>query len=431
MNNLVNDQAQTTSLSLEITTSFEGASTVGGMSTGSDSGAFPDVVLGSYNYVSNRTAQVLMKNLNPSLHYNLILGCSRNLTGSRITVYSVGSVDKELECNLNTANTVQFNALVPDSSGNITLNVSRKDAAATTAYLNAMVIEELASSAPVNHAPTIAPLNPVTLMEGNSLTVTFTASDADGDALTFTTVSQPGFSAVSGTTANTISYLLSPTSSTVNQDTDFEIQVQVSDGMESSTQTLVIHLLNLGYQAMKVSFTTLSGPDGDSTWNNWGVNSVWTVNTSFASIKDQSGTVTPYGLLLSRAFTGSRGNGGPTDGGQVTGNNSGVVPDNVSQGVWYVTTGQTGGIKLTGLSSSKRYTLVIFASRAGTGTKATMFASQGQSVTIEASANTTLTATLSNLTPSATGEIEFTVAGVAGSPSGYLNAVTVTETSAP
>lgn len=113
------------------------------------------------------------------------------------------------------------------SSGSIVISVSDGVASASLAPF---MITVAAAAAPVNTPPTISGTPPTSATVGTSYTFTPTASDSDGDALSFSVQNLPSwatFSIATGTVAGT--------PAAANVGTDSNIVISVSDGHTSAS----------------------------------------------------------------------------------------------------------------------------------------------------------------------------------------------------
>ncbi|HEY0095514.1 MAG TPA: putative Ig domain-containing protein, partial [Archangium sp.] len=122
-----------------------------------------------------------------------------------------------------TPGTHQVTATVHDAAGN----------SAASAPITITV------SDPSNHAPTITRVlaTPASVNEGSSTSLSVTASDTDGDALTYTWTQLPA--APAGTFGSETGAARTWTAPLVSSNTAFTLQVTVSDGRGGSAQATV------------------------------------------------------------------------------------------------------------------------------------------------------------------------------------------------
>lgn len=100
-----------------------------------------------------------------------------------------------------------------------------------------VVIYTSGSTAPTNVAPVLATIGNQTLLEGASLNINISASDADGDALSFTANNLPSFVTFTDQGNNTATLSIAPA---VGDASTNSISVTVSDGNLTSTETFDI-----------------------------------------------------------------------------------------------------------------------------------------------------------------------------------------------
>jgi hypothetical protein len=96
-----------------------------------------------------------------------------------------------------------------------------------------------------------------------------------------------------------------------------------------------------------------------SPWNN--LEAVPNLSDIFPGLKNQSGTNTGIQLAIEKTFNGE------FTAGKVTGNNSGVVPDNVLASNFWGDNTQISTIRISGLNQSKRYRFGFIGSSSAPG----------------------------------------------------------------
>ncbi|MCX6746512.1 MAG: putative Ig domain-containing protein [Candidatus Pacearchaeota archaeon] len=87
------------------------------------------------------------------------------------------------------------------------------------------------SAPPVNHAPVITSVPISQVNEGASYYYDVAATDADGDVLTYSLTEKPSWLSI-----NSVTGVISGTAPLVSADTNFDIEVEVSDGTNVDTQ---------------------------------------------------------------------------------------------------------------------------------------------------------------------------------------------------
>ncbi|MEP2026209.1 MAG: putative Ig domain-containing protein [Reichenbachiella sp.] len=94
------------------------------------------------------------------------------------------------------------------------------------------------TTAPSNTAPVLASIGNQTVNEGSSISISLSATDADGDALTFSASNLPAFASLTDNGNGTGVIAVSPTSGDAGSYTS--IVVSVSDGATSAQETIIV-----------------------------------------------------------------------------------------------------------------------------------------------------------------------------------------------
>jgi hypothetical protein len=108
-----------------------------------------------------------------------------------------------------------------------------------------------------------------------------------------------------------------------------------------------------------------------------------------------------------------------------TGANSGVYPDNVMRSSYYCDKGVTARIQVSGLSMNYKYTFVFFGSRDGGGDRTSVYTIGNQSVSLNASYNTTNTVQIANVVPDENGSVFIQVSLASTAQYAYLNSLVI------
>jgi large repetitive protein len=180
--------------------------------------------------------------------------------------------------------------------------------------------------------------------------------------------------------------------------------------------------INVNDNGTRTIYVNLAGPSGQAEgkpWNN--LVSYPFANTVLANLKDEEDVTTPYSFRLVDQWTQG------FMGGMITGNNSGVYPDNVILSSIYESTTNAKRIQFTGLNPSRKYNVGLFCSNnAGFDATAT-FTSGASSVTVNAMYNSNAVAQLNDLVPNVSGVIEITMTKASAATYAFLNAVVLQE----
>jgi hypothetical protein len=87
-----------------------------------------------------------------------------------------------------------------------------------------------------------------------------------------------------------------------------------------------------------------------------------------------------------------------------------------------------GQVLLSGLNPAQTYNFTFYASRTSSGNRTSVYAINGVSTSLNASDNTTQTASLLNLVPNSAGQLTLTLSIGSGATFGYLGVMTITTT---
>ncbi len=155
-------------------------------------------------------------------------------------------------------------------------------------------------------------------------------------------------------------------------------------------------------------------------WNNYPA----FMNTGFVAnnLVDDTGQNTGISMRIVKEFTGENNFG------VNTGNNSGIFPDIVMRGAYYLDPRADAVIRFENLSFLKKYNFTFFGSRgdgASLFNRNTNYIINGVTVTLNASSNSNNIVQIKDVVPDANGTITVTVATTAGSLYGYLNALVI------
>jgi hypothetical protein len=516
--NLQDENGNNSGLSLSVTTPWQNISLPNGtntygVSTGNNSGIYPDAVLSSAYYTDGSNQVFRVTGLDTSSKYNFtFLGSRGGVGDDRTTVYTVtttaGSTSVNLQAANNSTNTVSVNNVVPNADSTILITLA-KGASAPYGYINALVIEKQFNdhTAPAkardisgqfvngNHvalswtaaaynangyqvyrsavltgpytlvnpgatnptqssyndssihqnnvfyyyvtasnsygvspssdtltfaipnlAPVVTAVGAISAQATKSSTVAVTASDP-GDVITLQAVGLPAFASFHDNGNGTGSIVLTPATADIGIYTGASLQATDNHSAVSSTPlNITVTFANLRNVYVNFNDGSAAEPAQGAPWNN--MNSAPNAGASIANLKDDSATSTGFGIRMVDTWTGAN-NVGP-----VTGNNSGVYPDNVLQSLYYDNSLVARHINITGLSSKGKYNVIFFAGRADvTDSRTTHYAAGDQSVQLNAASNASQTVQLNNLSPDANGNIAITLTPDASSSFIYINAL--------
>ncbi|SHM92875.1 Fibronectin type III domain-containing protein [Chitinophaga jiangningensis] len=305
------------------------------------------------------------------------------------------------------------------------LNVATDDNKQGT-YLNNVVIvtdahgaKDTATFALVindNYPPVLNTINDVNMKEGDTKTISFSATDQDANnTYTWTGENMPSFVTLQGNGLNCTA-TIKPFFTDAGT---YNVSVRVTDnngGTDIKTFKLVVSKASPNGKVLIDMTQVMVTPPGEDTWN--------LLNTLSASnLKNAKGEVTNIGVNI-QADAIFWGNNGPQA------NNLGVYPDVVLWdllffGVFNAQT--TVPITLTGLDTSKVYSLKFHAGSEWNGDNAqtaTIFSVGTDSIPVYQLHNTTQTANFYGLKPDATGTLRAAASrNPAITQAGFINVI--------
>ncbi|RAJ06943.1 fibronectin type III domain protein [Chitinophaga skermanii] len=406
--NVTDETGAATSIGVTVVNAFTGANDLGAV-TGNNSGVYPDAVMKTAYYEETTTAKsVKFTGLDANKKYNLVFFGSRGaVTDNRSTNYTVGSTTVTLNAASNTTNTVQINGVSP-TNGEITFSVQR-GTGSSYGYLGAVVLQGYVDNG-IPPAPTaLQALSP------NRTSVTLKWQDKTSDEIGFeiyrSTTLLGTYTLVTTTAANVTTY--TNTGLTANTKYYYKVRAKISTTSFSDySNVAVITTLKYG---VYVNFSVDYG--AAAPWNN--TNILPYLGQQIVNPTDDDGNGTGMLITTIRNFTGTNNVG------MNTGNNSGVVPDNVMRESYYLDRGDTAILRVSGLNQSLVYSFTFFGSRNGAGDRTTVYQIGTTTVNLNAALNTANTVTIHKVVPNSDGEIFIRVYGSAASQYGYLNGLIV------
>jgi dienelactone hydrolase len=269
-----------------------------------------------------------------------------------------------------------------------------------------------------NKAPIINSLENIFVKAGATATDDFSVTDDPGDVITVTATNRPAFVTITTISEGNYRITAKPSSQQVGS---YTMTITATDNNgKSSTQDIII---NVADKNTKTVYVNLGSTDKAATgaWNNWlGARLAGDV---LNSIKDENNTASNITVtsLSDWSLTNNMGH--------ISGNNSGVFPDDVLAS-GFADAGTEKMFRIGGLNSARQYNLVFVGSM-NEGINATATYTAGtQTVVLNARNNTNFTANLNNLSPNSSGEILVTINRDASSPLLYLNGFAIEEVEA-
>lgn len=401
--NMLDESGTASGITITQLDAIEGVNTLG--ATG---GIYPDAVMQSAYYDGSGAAKRFrLTGLDVTKKYNLVFFGSRaSVVDNRNTDYTAGGQTVTLNAASNTSNTVQINGLTPSAAGEIEFSF-KKNSAAVYGYLNALVIQSYVDNgiplAPSNLTGTSKSKTSIGLTWANKVTGAtsneiYRSSTANG---TFNLLATVAGSATSYTDAG------------LPGNTKYYYKVRTLKGGVYSDYS---NLADAATYAYSIYMNFNRDNPAAAPWNN--TNNVPQLNDKYLLFNDE-GNNSGINVTVTQDFSGENPFG------MVTGNNSGVFPDNVIRSTWWLDIGVTGKLKVSGLNLAQAYTFVFFGSRDGDGDRTTVYTVNGKSVSLNCSKNINNTVQLTDIKPDANGEVEISISLGATSSYGYIGALVI------
>lgn len=394
MSNLKDEQNVTTPFSVTIVDNWDGVMTTGHM-TGNNSGVFPDAVLEAGIYNMQNTAQRLRFNgLDNTKRYNIVIVGSMNEGVDASAVYEVGDRRDTLNARYNTNLTGNLNGLTP-SGGQIEVTMTKMPSA-NLIFLNGIQIEEYAAALP--------PMGPVNLYaetkDMNSIKLSWsdrTNNENAADGFQLQRATDSLFSSPVTTNLNFNNTEYTSTGLAANTKYWFRVRAKVgSNFTDWSNRAKAI----TPQAIVSVNFV-FSGSDAPFPWNNLSAQPNFV--QSFPDLKNQYGQASGISLSIEKIFNGENVNG------VNTGNNSGVVPDEVLQASYWLDRTQVATMKVSGLNQGKRYRIGFIGSIGEPGwffgNYTATYTINGRTVYLNSWANSNKVVYIGDIVPDANGEV--------------------------
>ena len=407
--NLSDDNGSNTGISIRLLDQWgDGNANELGMNTGNNSGVVPDNVMQTaYWEGSTATRRIELSGLSAGFKYNFAFFGSRNGGGNRSATYTVGGQSATLDAAYNTQNTAQVNGVSPSAGGKLLIEV-QKAPGSSYAYLNALIIQAYEDDG-LPLAPTNLAANPNSKTQV-SLNWSDNSSDETGFEVRRATAQNGTYNLVTTVAANATSY----TDQGLNSNATYYYKVRAVNAAGESDYSNVAQVSTFQY-TVSLNFNW-NNPQG-APWNNTNVNPQQ--GDQFLNLKDDSGANRGIDVTVVEPFDGENPFG------MNTGNNSGVVPDNVMRSTYWLDFGNSAQLKVSDLDQSKGYNFVFFASRNGGGNRTTEYTIGDQTVSLNASYNTSQTVQINNVRADGNGEVTIDVSLAANASFGYLGALII------
>ncbi|MGN6166043.1 MAG: fibronectin type III domain-containing protein [Flavisolibacter sp.] len=405
LNNLKDEAGASTGVNITLVDAWKGANSAGAI-TGTNTGVFPDNVMKTYYYESTTSVRrLLLSGLSSSKKYNIVLFPGYSKSGTILTNYTIGGQTITVNAAGNTSKVAKFNGLSPDANGQITISVA-KDPASTYAFINAMVIQYYDNGlllAPVNLTATGVSKSQINLKWSDN-------SEETGFEIWRSTSANGSYSLVTTTAANVTSY----NDGGLAENTTYYYKIRAKAGANVSSYSNIASSSTFSY-VVEINFN-LDNPAA-SPWNN--TNSLPEQFAFYQNLINDQGNPSGLDMTIVDNFSGINPDG------MNTGNNSGVYPDNVMRSSYYLGKGVSATLRIDGLSQTNEYNFVFFGSRNGGGDRTTIYTIGDQSVSLNASYNTSNTVQISHVKPDENGSVFIKSSLGAIAQFGYFNSLVI------
>lgn len=392
---LKDDLGIATSVGVTLINAWPNYGTNGAVS-GNNSGAYRDTVLRTYyaeTTTSTKTVRISGLSTASNARYNLVFMSGLTAYDDRTTVFAVGSNNVSVNAANNTDKTVQINGITPAADGSITFTVV-KGGSSLGAYLNAMVIQSYTAStsllAPDNFKASGIAKDSVKLVWNNRVT--------GGNVNIYRSTSANGVFApiaiVSGTTYTDFG---------LQSNTEYFYKLKATLSPDESPYSVTISASTFDY-SVYINFNR----DNPAAlpWNN--TNGDPDEGAIFRNFYNEQYEPTGISMIVGSGFSGVNSSG------MNTGNNSGIVPDNVMMRSWWVDIPQTASVRFSGLSHNSSYSFKFFGSRqptSPTDSRISVYSINGKTAKLDAAGNISRMISIDNVQPDDDGEIEVIIYG--------------------
>ncbi|MFT3825513.1 MAG: T9SS type A sorting domain-containing protein [Chitinophagaceae bacterium] len=278
-----------------------------------------------------------------------------------------------------------------------------------------------------NGVPVLNTISDVTMNEGDSVYVSFTANDPEGNStMSWNLVDSLSFGTLVNKGNGQAGLILKPGYLAAGT---YPVTVHVNDGYGAWAERTFNVKVNDKDPNETIQLNMMYYTGGVSLWNDLDLKS----GSSFSNFKNIKGETTTVGFNI----VGYNTDWHPADGGAQTGNNSGVYPDNVMKdrlqwGFFNGSSYDSVRVRISGLNPAGRYNFTFFGSYVCdfcgmTANSVTTYKIGNQSAAVHFSSNTTETGTVYQVQPNTNGEVFINMIGdqANANSGGVLNALVI------
>lgn len=409
LNNMIDDSETPTGISITQVDTWEGANNLGA-STGNNSGIYPDAVMQTVYYQSSTTPMRLrIAGLSGgNTRYNLVFFASRQAGDDRSTTYTANGQSVTLNAANNINRTVQLNGLQADANGEITFECV-KAGTSPYAYLGAVVIQSYQDDG--------TPFPPSNLVAQaiSKTQIKLTWSDKSSD--------ESGFEVLRAESYNGPYTILDTTAASEATYTDgfnllpAKVYYYKVRGIRSGVYSAFTNVASTSTFSYSVFINFNRQNNASAPWNNTA--RAPEQGRVFTNLRNDLNNVSGLEMTVVNNFSGDNPSG------MITGNNSGVWPDNVLRSSWWVDIGVVSTLKISNLNQNLLYSFVFTGSRNGAGDRTCVYTINGKSVSLNASYNISQLVQIDDVKPDKNGEVFIDVSLGQYSMYAYLNGMAI------
>lgn len=412
INNLKDEAGVATSIAVTTINGWSSTTNMGHI-TGNNSGVFPDAVLESGLLDSSAARQIKISGLSTSKQYNLVFAGSQNEGISANASYAAQDQTVTLNARYNTTQTANLNNLTPDANGEILVTITRSG---PVMYLNGIAIEEI--------DPSLQLLGPnniyVEALERTKVKITWsdrTKNETNYEILRATDSAFTKNVQNIQLPANTREYV----NTGLTPNTKYWYKVRARNASGSSDYTNKVKAVTPG-TTVSVNFN-VTVENAPAPWNNLESSPLFPF--VIPGLKDQANRTTNMSLSLVKEFNGEFISG------INTGNNSGIVPDNVLRSDYWLDKLQISRIRVDGLNHGKVYRFGFIGSSGPDlwfkGNYTASYAINNRTVYLNSWFNSTKIVYINDVSPDEDGKVMLDFSTVAAADYGFTAGIIIDE----
>ena len=351
-NNLLNISGITTPYGLELVDSWD-FGTVRGVSTGNDSGVYPDDVMLTY-FTQNDATDTRLKLVGLDINelYDLSFFASvGNIGNDRITQFIINGEARGVNVRDNSTERVIFYGVQPEIDGTITIAVNYPSGSFAAKYINAMEVKY--------YTEPIVPFAPINLTASTvshdiiDLNWTDVSSNESGFEIYRSSANDNTWSLIHTTAPDVTQF----SDTGLNDDTQYLYRLRSINGSGQSEYSSTATARTLVYEPFEfvnINFYHRTDIDFGPDWNTFVTNPL--AGATIQDMTNLSGINTGFDISLVNSWSYGSNRG------EVTGDNSGIFPDDIMRTHFVSFIAGGNDILLSDLDNTKLYDIKLFSS---------------------------------------------------------------------